>query len=263
MFLQPGHFPDKKYNRIISLVPSITELLSYLNLENEVAGITKFCVHPEDWFRNKTRVGGTKNVNFKIIDQLAPDLIIANKEENVKDQVEKLAEKYDVFVTDVNTLSDAITMINEVGKLTGKAMKASFLANEINDGFETLKQVSSSKRKIRTTYFIWQEPFMVVGSDTFINDMMTYCGLENIFASQKRYPQITLKQIMENDCELIILSSEPYPFKEKHKDELQKKFPEIKIMLADGEMFSWYGSRLLKMSEYAKQLKKSIDDEDL
>jgi len=181
MFLQRGHFPGKKYNRIISLVPSITELLSYLNLENQVVGITKFCVHPENWFRNKTRVGGTKNINYSIVDQLSPDLIIANKEENVKEQIEKLAEKYDVFVTDVNTLSDAITMINEVGKLTGNAMKASFLANEITGGFETLKQISSSKRKIRTAYFIWKDPFMVVGSDTFINDMMTYCGFENIF----------------------------------------------------------------------------------
>jgi ABC-type Fe3+-hydroxamate transport system substrate-binding protein len=254
MFLQPGHFPDKQYNRIISLVPSITELLFYLQLENEVVGITKFCVLPENWFRNKTRVGGTKNINYSIVDQLCPDLIIANKEENVKDQIEKLAGKYDVFVTDVNTLSDAITMINEVGKLTGKTMKASSLANEITDGFETLQQISSSKRKIRTAYFIWKDPFMVAGSDTFINDMMTYCGFENIFARQKRYPEITLNEVVENDCELIVLSSEPYPFKYKHKDELQKKFPQIKIMLADGEMFSWYGSRLLESVHYFNKI---------
>jgi ABC-type Fe3+-hydroxamate transport system substrate-binding protein len=254
MFLQPGHFPGKKYNRIISLVPSITELLFYLRLDNEVVGITKFCVHPEDWFRNKSRVGGTKNINYSIVDQLCPDLIIANKEENVKDQVEKLAEKYDVFVTDVNNLSDAINMITDVGKLTGKSVEASSLANKIKNEFEKLKQKSSSKRKTRTAYFIWQEPFMVVGSDTFINDMMPYCGFENIFSSQKRYPEITLQEIRENDCELIVLSSEPYPFKEKHKDELQKKFPEIKIMLADGEMFSWYGSRLLESVHYFNQI---------
>jgi ABC-type Fe3+-hydroxamate transport system substrate-binding protein len=254
MFLQPGHFPDKKYSRIISLVPSITELLSYLHLQSEVVGITKFCVHPENWFRKKTRVGGTKNINYGIIDQLSPDLIIANKEENVKEQIEKLAERYDVFVTDVDTLSEAATMIDDIGRLTGKPDEASFLSNQVIDKFAALKQAGSSKRKTRTAYFIWKDPFMVVGSDTFINDMMTYCGFENIFSGQKRYPQIILNQITENDCELIVLSSEPYPFEEKHKEEFQKKFPQIKIMLVDGEMFSWYGSRLLESVHYFKQI---------
>ena len=249
MFLNPNR-SLKKYNRIICLVPSITELLFYLDLEVEVIGITKFCVHPEEWFRKKTRIGGTKNINFKIIDQLSPDLIIANKEENVKEDIEKLAEKYDVFVTEVNTLSDALNMINEIGKLTGKTIKASSLSKEIADKFEKLKKNISSKRKIKTAYFIWKDPFMVAASNTFINDTMQYCGFTNIFSNQKRYPEITLEEIEDNNCELIVLSSEPYPFKEKHKEELQKKFPGIKIMLADGEMFSWYGSRLLKSVHY-------------
>ena len=249
MILQ-HNISDKKYSRIISLVPSQTELLAYLDLEKGVIGITKFCIHPEEWFRNKTRVGGTKNINFKTIHQLSPDLIIANKEENVKEQIQELGEKYDVWVTDVNNLSDAIRMINDIGKLTGMLEKASLLAFQINDGFEKLKQICFTKRKIRTAYFIWKDPYMVVGSDTFIDDMMNYCGFENIFSTRKRYPQITLEEIKEHNCELILLSSEPYPFTEKHKKEIEQNIPGVKIILADGEMFSWYGSRLLKSVDY-------------
>ena len=240
----------KKYSRIISVVPSQTELLSYLGLDEEVIGITKFCVHPEKWFKNKTRVGGTKNLNLKFIDQLSPDLIIANKEENVKEQIEELAEKYDVWITDVNNLNDAINMISDIGKLTNRIETASALALRIKADFEKLKNNFSDKRKVPTAYFIWKDPYMVAAGDTFINDMMPYCGLENIFFEKKRYPQISLEEIREKKCELLLLSSEPYPFKQKHKEEIQKQLPRIKIELVDGEMFSWYGNRLLKSVDY-------------
>jgi ABC-type Fe3+-hydroxamate transport system substrate-binding protein len=232
------------------LVPSQTELLSYLNLEKEVIGITKFCVHPEKWFKNKTRVGGTKNLNLKIIDQLSPDLIIANKEENVKEQIEELAKKYDVWITEVNNLNNAINMISDIGKLTNQTEAASTLALQIKDKFEKLKNYFSDKRKVPAAYFIWKAPYMVAAGDTFINDMMQYCGLENIFSEKKRYPEISLEEIVEKKCELMLLSSEPYPFKQKHKEEIQKQLPEIEIQLADGEMFSWYGSRLLQSIDY-------------
>jgi len=251
----PAH---KKYSRIISLVPSQTELLSYLGLENEVIGITKFCVHPENWFRNKTRAGGTKNINFKMIHQLSPDLIIANKEENVKEQVEELANDYDVWITDVNCLSDAIKMMADIGKLTGRTEKASELILKTEEGFEKLKASSFNKPPVKTAYFIWKDPYMVAAGDTFINNMMGYCGLENVFCQQKRYPEITLDEIKERDVELILLSTEPYPFKAKHCEEMQKRFPKIKIELADGEMFSWYGSRLLKSVEYFQSFLKQV-----
>jgi len=248
--------PGKKYSRIISLVPSQTELLFHLNLENEVIGLTKFCIHPEKWFRNKTRVGGTKSIHFQTIDQLSPDLIIANKEENVKEQVEKLAEKFDVWITEVNNLSDALKMISDIGKLTGRDEVAFKLSTQIKDKFEKLKKIISPEKRIRAAYFIWKDPYMVAGGSTFINEMLEYCGLENMFAHKSRYPQITLNEIKENNCLLILLSSEPYPFKEKHKEEMQKMFPAIKIELADGEMFSWYGSRLLKSADYFESLFK-------
>jgi ABC-type Fe3+-hydroxamate transport system substrate-binding protein len=251
--------PVKAYSRIVSLVPSQTELLYELGLEEEVIGLTKFCVHPTKWYRNKTRIGGTKNVKIQAIHDMKPDLIIANKEENVKEQVEELAANYDVFVTDVHDLSDAINMINDTGLLVGKTREAYEMANKIEAGFKKLRDITCIKSKINAAYLIWKDPFMAAGNHTFINDMMRYCGLENIFSSQDRYPKITLEEL-RTGCELILLPSEPYPFKEKHLKEIQSQIPGIKIILVDGEMFSWYGSRLLKAASYLKKLSLKFAD---
>lgn len=250
MILSEKAIENKTYSRIVSLVPSQTELLYYLGLENEVVGITKFCIHPQKWFKKKTKVGGTKTINFEKIEQLSPDLIIANKEENVKDQVEQLSQKYDVWVTDINNLADSIKMINDIGKLTKRSKHASLLGLEIENGFEKLLAISSQKRKIPAAYFIWKDPYMVAANQTFINELMRYCALQNVFSNQTRYPEISLNELKNNQTELILLSSEPYPFKEKHKEGIQKIFPELKIELVDGEMFSWYGNRLLKSVDY-------------
>ena len=154
MILSENSAGSKKYFRIVSLVPSQTELLFYIGLDEEVIGITKFCIHPDKWFREKTRIGGTKNVNLQKIHELSPDLIIANKEENVKEQVEKLADNYDVYISDVNNLKDALEMINNIGKLTGRLVSASTLSYKINEGFENLYKAHQGKRKIRAAYFI-------------------------------------------------------------------------------------------------------------
>ena len=232
------HAPQK----IISLVPSQTELLSYFGLDKEVVGITKFCVHPANWFTTKTRVGGTRHLNLALIKNLKPDLIIANKEENVKEQIEELAKDFNVWVTDVNTLQDALLMIMETGELTHKTNEAETLISAIKTNFS---QLQTPNHQLQTCYLIWQKPYMTVGGDTFINDMMKHCGLQNIFENKSRYPEITLEELKIANCQLVLLSSEPYPFKQKHLDELQKILPDKKIILVDGEMFSWYGSRLL------------------
>ncbi len=231
--------------RIISLVPSQTELLYDLGLDDEVVGITKFCIHPEHWFHNKIRVGGTKNIKIEIIHQLKPDLIIANKEENTKEQIEELRKHYHVWITDISTLADALQMIKEIGELVGKYEEANLLAKNIHGKFLELKtQLQNTSYKLRTAYLIWQNPFMAAGGDTFINDMMNHCGFENIFKEINRYPEITVEQLRKKNCELLFLSSEPFPFKQKHIEELTLQLPKTKILLADGEMFSWYGSRL-------------------
>ncbi|MDB5221598.1 MAG: transporter substrate-binding protein [Chitinophagaceae bacterium] len=255
MIITSQHFkqPPKK---IISLVPSQTELLSWFGLEKEVIGITKFCVHPKEWFTTKTRVGGTKSINIDLIKKLQPDLIIANKEENVKEQIEELANEFNVWVTDVNNLEDALLMIKDVGELTHKKDEAETLTTAIKNEFS---QLATTNYKLQTAYLIWQNPYMTVGGDTFINDMMKHCGLHNVFENKPRYPQITLDELHITNCQLILLSSEPYPFKQKHVDELLQQLPGKKIILADGEMFSWYGSRLLQAPAYFKNLLESLN----
>ncbi len=244
--------------RIISLVPSQTELLHYLGLDEETIAITKFCVHPEEWFKNKTRIGGTKTLDLDKIISLEPDLIIANKEENVKEQVELLAEKFPVWVTDVNNLTDAYTMIIDIGLLTGRNDIAVKLIDNIKTRFELLFQLLNVNRRISVVYLIWKNPFMTIGGDTFISNMLEQAGLINVYSNQKRYPEILLSELKNTVCELILLSSEPYPFKQKDIDELRKELPGKKIMLADGEMFSWYGSRLLQASDYFTWLQKNV-----
>jgi ABC-type Fe3+-hydroxamate transport system substrate-binding protein len=239
--------------RIISVVPSQTELLYDLGLEDEVIGITKFCVHPEQWFRKKERVGGTKMLHLERIRTLSPDLIIANKEENIREQIEELAKDFPVWVSDVNNLAGAMDMIRSLGDLTGRSSEASAIINKIEKGFQQLKKV---QYKPKTCYLIWKDPYMTIGGDTFIHDILNRAGLDNVFASFNRYPQVEIKLLQELSCEWILLSSEPYPFKEKHVKELQEQLPGTKILLVDGEMFSWYGSRLVKAPDYLKQLQE-------
>lgn len=239
--------------RIISLVPSQTELLHDLGLNDEVIGITKFCIHPNEWFRTKQRVGGTKNLDIQKIRSMNPDLIIANKEENSKEQIEELAADFPVYTSDVNNLQQALQMIEQVGSITNKIEEAETMIKKIKSGFTHLKE-NTSNNYIRTAYLIWKDPYMTVGGDTFINDMLFHAGFKNIFCDQNRYPEITIEEIRLENCQVLFLSSEPYPFKQKHIDELQELLPNTKIMLADGECFSWYGSHLLQAPAYFQKL---------
>ena len=220
-------------------------------MQDSTVGITKFCVHPEHWQRTKTIIGGTKNIQVDKIKEINPDLIIANKEENVKEQVEELEKDFNVWLTDVNDLDSALQMINDIGQLTDSAVKATGLVNNIQ---QTFAQLFKTHQRINTAYLIWRNPYMTIGGDTFIHDMLYHCGLHNIFADEKRYPAITVDQLKQQHCQLLLLSSEPYPFKQQHVEELRSQLPGTRIMLVDGEMFSWYGSRLLYAVDYFKEL---------
>jgi ABC-type Fe3+-hydroxamate transport system substrate-binding protein len=239
--------------RIVSLVPSQTELLHDLGLNDEVVGITKFCVHPEEWFRTKPRIGGTKNINMEKIVAMQPDLVIANKEENVKEQVEILAKHTRVHVTNVNDLHGAINMIRDIGFITATDAEASILTNNISEEFEKL-HAHIGKTHATCAYLIWKEPLMTVGGDTFISDILAHCGLTNAFDHLQRYPVVTLNDIRNTKCDYVFLSSEPYPFKEPHQRELMTELPQTKVHLVDGEMFSWYGSRLTQAPAYFARL---------
>jgi ABC-type Fe3+-hydroxamate transport system substrate-binding protein len=239
---------------IVSLVPSITELLFDLGLEKEVVGITKFCVHPFHWFKTKTRVGGTKTVSIQKVKALKPNLIIANKEENVKDQIEELAKEFPVYVSEICTVADAYAMIKEVGALTGTFTNANVVINSIQTQFSK----KDFRRKLKALYLIWKKPYMSVGGDTYINSMLEAAGFINILKHQYRYPVISIDEINLLEPDVILLSSEPFPFKQKHIDELKQITRVKNIILADGEMFSWYGTRMIQAPSYFAKLRESL-----
>lgn len=237
--------------RIISTVPSQTELLYDLGLEEQVVGITAYCVHPQHWLSEKQVIGGTKNLNIDLIRNLEPGLIIGNKEENIKEQIEELETDIPVWLSDIVTVDDALEMISEVGKITNTSAKAEALIDEVQIERNKLSKPTTRKK---AAYFIWNEPMMVAGKDTFINAMMQESGLENAFAHrEERYPQITGKELKKLHPELIILSSEPYRFTTKHLHEFAALCPRANVKIMDGEMFSWYGSRMKKAFSYLAQ----------
>ena len=244
--------------RIVSVVPSQTELLFDLGLSNEILGITKFCIHPKEICKTKAIVGGTKNLNIEKIISLQPDLIIANKEENVKEQIELLADKIPVWLTDVNNYDEALQMIADLGKITQTSEKANSIKQSIDEQLSA--PIFNKKRK--AVYLIWKSPFMTIGGDTFIDSMMHKAGFENTFHHLTRYPEIEIETITNSDCEFVLLSSEPYPFAQKHVDEMQASLPNKKIIIVDGEMFSWYGSRMLKSATYFKEISTSFLNSD-
>ena len=240
--------------RIVSLVPSQTEFLHDIGLEEEVVGITKFCIHPKRWFKTKVRVGGTKNLNLNTIRSLKPTLILANKEENTQSQIEMLAKEYPVWISDISTFDEALDMMERIGHLVGKYEKA----KSITDKLRYIKLNSLPIVASRSTlYVIWQNPTMVAGVDTFIHSMMELAGFQNVVALA-RYPELSLQEIERMNPDYVFLSSEPYPFKEKHRDEWQALLPKAKIKLVDGELFSWYGSRMLHSFDYFRALNEEL-----
>lgn len=241
--------------RIVSLVPSQTELLFYLGLADRVVGLTKFCIHPQPLVKQKTIIGGTKNFHPEAIDTLRPDLIIGNKEENYKEGIEALQQKYPVWMSDIYTLEDALQMMRQVGQLTGTEAKAADLVREISTGFQSLQP---AQPPISAAYFIWRKPYMAVGNHNIIDHILERCGFRNVFSELARYPEITPELLQEAVPQLILLSSEPYPFKEKHIAEFQALCPQALVKVVDGEMFSWYGSRLQYAPAYLQQVVREV-----
>jgi ABC-type Fe3+-hydroxamate transport system substrate-binding protein len=240
--------------KVVSLVPSITEALFDLGLtENEVVGRTKFCIHPAEKVKNVAIIGGTKNINIDKIKALKPDLIFANKEENIKEQVEALMDDFKVIVTNVENIEDNYYLLKNLGNIFHKEEKAQLFNLKIYDILNQAKIDSP----IKVAYLIWKNPYMTIGSDTFIHKILVEIGFENIFKDQKRYPGIQTEDLAEAD--IIMLSSEPFPFKEKHIEELKEFYPNKKIMIVDGEAFSWYGTHIAKCEDYFKELISEVE----
>jgi iron complex transport system substrate-binding protein len=242
--------------RIISIVPSQTELLYDLGLEENIVGITKFCVHPFHLKSTKKIVGGTKKVNFDKIAALKPDIIICNKEENTKEIVAECSKICPVWVTDIITIEDNLQMIQDFGQLFNKRTEAQKWIDKINFALADFQNFIKTKKAQRVAYFIWANPYMVAGNNTFINEMLKLNKFENIYANrEERYPEIIIQKMrIQGDPEILFLSSEPFPFQDEHAFELGRFTHHAKIIFVDGEMFSWYGSRIAKAFEYFKKL---------
>lgn len=238
-------------SRIISLVPSQSEYLWDLGLDDRLVGITKFCVHPDVMFKKVKRLGGTKDLNIPAIRALKPDLIIGNKEENDKTQIETLANEFPVWMSDINTLSDAFAMMRTLARLLDKKEEGKELIKESKRALQACK---NSFLKKRVAYFIWRNPYLFAGKNTFIHEMLVHCGLSNTLADRSRYPELSLSALARLNPDYCFLSSEPYPFQQKHVVEIQRVLPHTKVILVDGEIFSWYGSRLRHVGDYINEL---------
>ena len=248
--------------RIVSLVPSQTEFLYDLGLKNEIIGQTKFCIHPEQMRKQNTIIGGTKNLKLELIAQIKPDLIIGNKEENEQGQIEYLMQHFPVWMSDINTMDDAYEMMQKVAEMVHKTNEAEAIIQQIKKDFDQLKiKVNEHENSQKIAYFIWRKPYMVAAKNTFINHLIETLNFENVFAdNSERYASVTENDIIDKNPSIIFLSSEPYPFKQKHISELQNLLPMAKIILVDGEMFSWYGSRLRFSANYFKELLNQLSN---
>jgi len=245
----------KPPERIVSLVPSVSYTLDYFGVDNQVVGITRFCKLPQSWRKKKTIIGGTKDIKIDRIKALQPDLIIANKEENNKEAVELLRDIAPVYVSDVFDFTTNNKFINDLGILLHKAE----VSKKIIEGISLkLSYLQNTRKTYRSVYFIWQNPWMTVGGDTFIHQMMFYAGFANLYANQKRYPVTNIEELKDLKPEIVFLSSEPFPFKVKHQKILQSYLTDTSILLVEGEAFTWFGAYMLYGLDYLLTLKRNL-----
>jgi len=246
--------------RIVSLVPSQTELLYDLGLEDSIIGITKFCVHPFHLKSTKKVIGGTKKVHYEKIKLLRPDIIIANKEENTAEMVQELSSICPVWVTNIITLEDNEKMIFDFGALFNKRIEAQKWIDKINFALADFRFFIKNIPSKKVAYFIWAKPYMVAGKNTFINELLQLNQFQNIYLDREsRYPEVELKKIrLEGDPDLVLLSSEPFPFADEHAFEVGRYTHHAKTVFVEGQFFSWYGTRLVKAFDYFKKIHDSI-----
>ncbi len=249
----------KSPKRIVSLVPSLTELLHDLGLERNIVGITKYCVHPTHYLATKTVVGGTKKVNFQVIKDLQPDFILCSKEENTEKMVLELEKIAPVYVTDVNSFDDALDMIKKLGLILNRRTQSKHIIDKINFRLQAFQETIMDIPTIKVAYFIWAKPWMVAGSKTFIDDMLKICRFKNVYANLERYPEIDIEKMpLRDKRDVLFFSSEPYDFSDDEVYEVLQKNRKILTVYVDGQYFSWYGSRLVKAFDHFAQIHKKI-----
>ena len=230
-------------HRIVSLVPSLTEWLVALGLEDELVGITTFCVHPPHLKSRITKVGGTKNPNIDRIRELQPTVVVLNKEENRPEDADALSEFTTLLVTEISSVTQAWEEMKRIARYFGKSEDR---ANELHSLWERIQKPGNNASVL---YLIWRNPWMAAGSETYISSVLEHLGYQNVLKNEKRYPQLTQEQLMELSPNYVFLSSEPYPFKKQHLEEVQHLFPNSNVVLVDGEKYSWYGERMSWVEE--------------
>jgi iron complex transport system substrate-binding protein len=265
------HAPQKPRQRIISLVPSLTETLCALGGRERLVGCTAFCVHPEGLLKdaNVIKVGGTKTVLREKLLALKPDLLLMNMEENTLEDIAYFRERVECYLDGTKTLEDGLESILNVGALIGAETTA---RDFYQRGQATLAKIDAARAERikqgggapRVFYAIWREPWMTINRDTFIHAMLERCGAQNIFAAHaKRYPEVSLQEILDAKPEIVWLPGEPYRFKEKHRAEwsnlpVTARAPIQRVELVDGEFVCWFGVRQIAGMEYTfRQLWKS------
>jgi ABC-type Fe3+-hydroxamate transport system substrate-binding protein len=237
--------------RIVSLIPSTTEILCALGLAEALVGITVYCVEPRDVVRGKTRIGGEKDPDLAKIRALEPELVVANVEENRREDIDQLrAWSIPVWVTFPRTVVEGISLIGELGELTGAAARAREMLQELEPLRARVERARARRPAVSVFYPIWRGPYMTINGDTYIHDMLRLCGGRNIFADRpERYPTVTLDDVAARRPEVILLPDEPFRFRRAHLEDFAayQEVPAVRdgrIHLVDGKPFSWHGPRI-------------------
>jgi ABC-type Fe3+-hydroxamate transport system substrate-binding protein len=236
--------------RIVSLIPSTTELLCALGLADALVGVTVYCIEPRDVVRGKTRVGGEKDPDLAAIRALAPDLVVANIEENRREDIDALrAAGVRVWVTYPRTVAEGLAMIRDLGEVTGARERARALLDTLEPLYARARERAAAHRPVPVFYPIWRQPWMTIGADTYVHDLLATCGGANVFGDRTRYPTVTLEEMAAKAPEVILLPDEPFRFRRAHLADFHayETVPAVRgrrIHLVDGKPFSWHGPRL-------------------
>jgi ABC-type Fe3+-hydroxamate transport system substrate-binding protein len=253
--------------RIVSLCPSLTELVFDLGLGDSLVGRTKFCIHPADRVAAVEKVGGTKNPKVERIVALRPDLVLMNEEENRREDAEALAAAgVRVHASFPRDALDTAAMVRDIARALDAAAAGERIAAEIERRSAAVRAAVARRRAageppVRWAYLIWRRPWMAAGGDTFVSALLEQAGGENVFAAHRdRYPTIAEAELAAADPALVLLATEPFPFAERHADDLAAAtgLPRARFRIVDGELLSWHGSRTVAGVEYAAQVLGAI-----
>jgi len=250
------HPPAADDARIVSLVPSITELLFELGLASQVVGRTTFCVHPEHALARVPRVGGTKKPRIDKLRALAPSHVIVNVDENRKEDVARIAEFVPhVIVTHPLTPDDNLALYRLIGALFARSAQAERLCDAFREARDTLVDAAGRWPARRVLYLIWRDPWMTISRDTYISQTLALAGLKTLGHDPAvRYPEVRAQPGLLDDTDAVLFSSEPFPFKQHHMDEFRAHTgnDDTRFECIDGEMTSWYGSRAVEGLRYLR-----------